>query len=111
MSTTGWPRFGAVRRVDVLRAVVFLVMLLGVADTLASGVVQRTRELASRARWVCGAAAPTHVLVEALVMGTLACLGSAVGIALGALWVTGRFVSVGLRAGFHVPTPSLGSSR
>ena len=31
--------------VDVLRAVVFLVMLLGIADRLASGVVQRTREL------------------------------------------------------------------
>ena len=58
--------------VDVLRAVVFLVMLLGIADTLASGVVQRTRELGTaRAVGVRRWYLQRMVLVEALVMGAL----------------------------------------
>ena len=58
--------------IDVLRGVVFLVRLLGIADTLASGVVQRTRELGTaRAVGVRRWYLQRMVLVEALVMGAL----------------------------------------
>src|SRR5437773_7328513 len=82
--------------VDVLRAVVFLVMLLGVADTLASGVVQRTRELGvARAGGVGRGERQRVVVVEARVMGTLGLvLGGAGGSARGALGVLGAFASL-----------------
>ena len=92
-------------RVDVLRAVVFLVMLLGIADTLASGVVQRTRDLDTASavgvrRWYL----QRMVLVEALVMGALGLvLGGMVGIALGPVDPLDLPLPAGLRAGFSPP--------
>ena len=82
--------------VDVLRAVVFLVMLLGVADTPASGVVQRTRELgAARAVGVRRWYLQRMVLVEALVMG--------------ALWIRWTFpYLLGYVLDFHLPYMQLG---
>ncbi len=82
--------------VDVLRAVVFLVMLLGIADTLASGVVQRTRELgAARAVGVRRWYLQRMVLVEALVMG--------------ALWIRWTFpYLLGYVLDFHLPYMQLG---
>ena len=88
---------GEVRRafapLGVARAVVLLVVLLGMADALAAGVVERTRELGIvRAL----GATPGHltrlVLAEGLVLAALGLvLACGVGLALGVLWIRMTF--------------------
>ncbi|MDX2170568.1 MAG: ABC transporter permease, partial [Deltaproteobacteria bacterium] len=77
----------------VLAGTVFIVVLLGLADTLAAGVMERTRELGTlRAVGVRRAAVRRLVLVESLWLG-LSGLGLAAlcGTAMGALWVRATF--------------------
>jgi putative ABC transport system permease protein len=76
--------------IDVLLAIVLLVMLIGLADVLAAGVAQRTRELGMlRAVGVPRRAVALMVLIEGTVLGGLGLLLAAVlGLALGMLWVT-----------------------
>ena len=78
---------------QVARAVVLLVVLLGMADTLVAGVSERTRELGI-ARAV--GARPRHlqrmVLAEGLLLATLGLvLASGVGLTLGVLWIRTTF--------------------
>ncbi len=78
---------------------------------VASGVVQRTRELGTaRAVGVRRWYLQRMVLVEALVMGALGLvLGGVVGIALGALWIRWTFpYLLGYVLDFHLPYMQLG---
>ncbi|HEY0302109.1 MAG TPA: ABC transporter permease, partial [Rhizomicrobium sp.] len=77
----------------VLAGTVFLVVLLGLADTLAAGVVERTRELGTlRAVGVRRRTVGRLVVAESLWLG-LAGLGLAAlcGYAMGWLWVGATF--------------------
>jgi putative ABC transport system permease protein len=73
----------------VIEAVLLLVALLSVGDTLAAGVLRRLREIGTlRALGVRRAPVVRIVLVEALVIGGLGLvLGGAAGALLGALWI------------------------
>jgi putative ABC transport system permease protein len=79
--------------VRVLRFVVFLAMLAGLADTLAAGVVQRIRQLGVvRAVGVRRWHLQRMVLVEGVVLSGLGLLlGGVMGLALGALWIDSTF--------------------
>jgi putative ABC transport system permease protein len=73
----------------ILAAMVLLVTLVGVADTLLAGVLARTRELgAARAIGIRRAPLARMVFVEALLLGALGlCLALAAGLGLAELWV------------------------
>lgn len=92
--------------VYVLGGMVLLVVLVGMADTLAAGVVERTRHLgAIRAvgvdRWQLG----RMVLAEAAVLALLGILLAVVaGLALGVLWVKATFpYLLGWVLELHIP--------
>lgn len=74
----------------VLVTMVLVVTLLGVADTLAAGVLERTRQLGViRALGVRRRAVASMILVEAALLGGLGfVLATAGGLAMGALWIT-----------------------
>ncbi len=74
----------------VLVTMVLVVTLLGVADTLAAGVLERARQLGViRALGVRRRAVAQMVRVEAALLGGLGfVLATASGLAMGALWVT-----------------------
>jgi putative ABC transport system permease protein len=101
---------GEVRRafagVDVLRFLVLVVVLIGMADMLAASVVERTRELgALRALGVRPRAVRRMILLEAALVG---CLGLTVALvaggSLGALWVRATFPRLlGWVLGLHLP--------
>lgn len=79
--------------VHVLRFLVLVTMLVGLADTLVAGVVQRVRQLGvvravGARRWHL----ERMVLVEGLVLGFLGLgLSAAMGLSLGALWIERTF--------------------
>lgn len=79
--------------VDVLGGLVLLVVLVGLADTLAASVVERTRELGvMRAVGVWRSHLRRMVVAEGLVLGTMGLiLAVSTGIALGTLWVKATF--------------------
>jgi len=79
--------------VSVLAAMVLLVVLIAVADTLAAGEAERTRELgALRAVGVERRYLRRMVLAESLTLGVLGLvLASAAGLGLGILWVEATF--------------------
>jgi putative ABC transport system permease protein len=92
--------------VRVLRFLVFLAMLAGLADTLAAGVVQRVRQLGvARAVGVRRWQLQRMVLVEGIVLSALGLLlGGAMGLALGALWIESTFPKLlGYVLHLHVP--------
>lgn len=78
---------------DALAALVLLVILLGVSDTLAASVVDRTRELGMlRAVGVRRPHLRRLMVLEALSVGSLGLLlAFALGGSLGLLWVEGTF--------------------
>jgi len=90
----------------VLASMVLLVTLLGVADTLAAGVLERTRQLgALRALGVPRRRVARIVLVEGLLLGGLGLvLALMAGLALAAVWIKGTLPSVlGWTLDLHVP--------
>lgn len=78
---------------DILAAMALLVILLGMADTLAAVVIERTRELGVlRAVGVPRGALRRLILMEGLLLGMLGLvLAIGAGIALGTLWVDATF--------------------
>lgn len=92
--------------VYILAVMVLTVVLVGMADTLAAGVVERTREIgAIRVVGVRRSAVRRMVIIEGVVMGivglTLALIS---GFALGRLWVDATFPSLlGWVLDAHVP--------
>ena len=88
---------GQVRRafagLHILAGMVLVVVLVGMADTLAAGVAERTRELgAIRALGVRRRYLRRMVLLEGLLLGALGLgLALAAGLALGTLWVDATF--------------------
>jgi putative ABC transport system permease protein len=100
---------GEVRRAfgvaDVLRDVVLLLVLIGMADALGAGIAERTRELrAIRALGVRPRLVRRMVLIEALVMAALGLvLATAAGL-LGAFWVKATFPNLlAWVFAFHLP--------
>jgi putative ABC transport system permease protein len=77
----------------VLAGLVLLVVVIGISDTLAAGVLERTREIgALRVVGVPRAAIGRMVLLEGCALGVLGlALATATGLALGTLWVKATF--------------------
>lgn len=101
---------GQVRRgfnaLHILAGLVLLVVTVGVGDTLAAGMLERTRELGvARAVGVPRGALGRAVVVEAALLGVLGfALACAVGLSLGTLWTTSTFPSLlGWTLTRHVP--------
>ena len=88
---------GQVRRafagLHILAGMVLVVVLVGMADTLAAGVAERTRELGIiRALGVRRRYLRRMVLLEGMLLGALGLgLALAAGLALGTLWVDATF--------------------
>ncbi len=77
----------------VLAGLVLLVVMVGISDTLAAGVLERTREIASlRVVGVSRGLVARMVLLEGCTLGALGvALAMAAGLALGTLWVQATF--------------------
>jgi putative ABC transport system permease protein len=96
----------AFRFTYMLEAITFLLVSLAIADTLASGVVERTRQFGMmRAVGLHRAALFTIVMLEGTAIGALGLfLASLTGLALGAFWVQIQFPDIlGWRLDMHVP--------
>ena len=96
----------------VLAALVMLVVLFGVVDTLAASVVERQRGLgAIRALGIRRRQLQSMTVVEALLLGTLGILlALGMGMAMGALWVNVTFPSlIGWVLDLHIPYARLGA--
>ena len=94
----------------VLAAVVLGVVFVGVADTLAANVTERTRHFgAMRAMGIRRRQLRRMVMIEGLVLGTVGLvLASIAGSVLGALWVEQTFpLLMGWVIAFHVPYASV----
>lgn len=78
---------------DVLAMMVLLVVMVGMSDTIAAGMIERTRDLgAMRAIGAQRHDIRRLAIVEALLPGSLGyVLAVAAGLALGSLWVTTTF--------------------
>ncbi len=90
----------------VLAGLVLLVVVVGISDTLAAGVLERTREIGSlRVVGVPSAAIRRMVLLEGCALGVLGLALAAVsGLALGTLWVQATFPYLfGWVIALHVP--------
>jgi putative ABC transport system permease protein len=79
--------------VYILAGLVLFVAVVGISDTLAAGVIERTREIgAIRVVGVQRRYVHRMVLIEGMVLGVLGLvLAGAAGIALGTLWVAATF--------------------
>jgi len=83
-----------------------LVVVVGISDTLAAGVIERTREIgALRVVGVPRGAIRRMVLLEGCALGVLGLvLATATGSALGTLWVKATFPYLfGWVIAFHFP--------
>ena len=92
--------------VQILGGVVLLVVLIGMADTLAANVHDRIREFGTaRAVGLQGKYLNRLVVIEALIIGTLGLILAAImGLLLGALWVQSTFVYLlGWVLTLHIP--------
>jgi len=90
----------------ILAGIVLLVVIVGVADTLAAAVFERTRDLGVlRATGVQRTSIGQMVLIEGRLLGMLGLvLAGATGISLGALWVEATFPSLlGWTLAFRIP--------
>jgi putative ABC transport system permease protein len=91
----------------LLVAITFLLILAGIGDTLATGVIERTREFAMlRAVGLHRAHLFTIVMLEGMSVGLLGvALAILAGIALGFFWTAVQFPAlVGWRMDVHFPT-------
>jgi putative ABC transport system permease protein len=92
--------------IDVLAAMTLLVVLLGLADTLAASVTERTREIGTaRALGVPRRQVHRMVLAEAAVIaGAGFALAAGAGLGLGVLWVQSTFpYLLGYVLNLHLP--------
>jgi putative ABC transport system permease protein len=99
------------RIVHVLGGLVLLVVLIGMADTLAAGVMEQTRELgAMRALGVRRRQLGRMVVAQSLALAVFGLLLAIVaGLALGMLWVLATFPNLlGWTLELHVPYAQLG---
>ncbi len=90
----------------VLAGLVMLVVLFGVADTLAASVVERRRGLgAIRALGIRRLRLQRMIVIEAVLLATFGLLlATAMGLCLGALWVAVTFPSlIGWVIDLHLP--------
>lgn len=97
--------------VYILAVMVLAVVLVGMADTLAAGVIERTREIgAIRVVGVRRGAVRRMVLLEGVVLGTIGlALAVVAGLALGKLWVDATFPALlGWVLEPHVPYAQIG---
>jgi len=91
---------------DVLTVLILAVLLVGVTDTLAAGVIDRTRDIGTmRAIGVPRRAALLLVMAEGGVLGMCGVVLAVVGgLALGAIWVEATFpYLLGWALQLHVP--------
>jgi putative ABC transport system permease protein len=96
----------AVAPIEVLRLLIMLVVLFGMADTLVASVMERTREFgAVRAVGIRRFHLSRVVLLEGLLLSTAGLLGAfATGLALGSLWVNETYPRLlGRVLVFHMP--------
>lgn len=96
----------AFKGLDVLAALVLVVVLVGVGDTLAIGILERTRELGIvRAVGVRRRVLARIVVWEALALGALGVVVAiGFGLGLGIFWVTSTFPALlGWTLSLHVP--------
>lgn len=96
----------AFRAIDLLAAAVLFVVLVGIADTLAAGVVDRTRLFAAmRAVGARGGHIQRLVIAEGLLLGGIGLLlAVGCGLALGALWIEATFTYLlGWMVTFYLP--------
>jgi putative ABC transport system permease protein len=97
--------------VYILAVMVLSVVLVGMADTLAAGVIERTREIgAIRVVGVRRRSVRRMVLVEGIVLGAVGLVvAAASGLALGTLWVDATFPALlGWVLDPHVPYRQVG---
>ena len=101
----------AFQPVTILAVVVFLVVLFGVADTLAAGLIERTRELGViSAIGVRRGIIRNAVRIQALQLGILGLLlAASTGLAMGVLWVRTTFpYLLGWLLELHLPLVEAG---
>jgi putative ABC transport system permease protein len=94
----------------VIEAIVLLVALIGVGDALASGVIQRTREIGTmRAVGARSRDVARMVLTESMMLATLGLvLATATGLVLATLWVRATLPDLlGWLLQLYVPWPRL----
>ncbi len=90
----------------VMQAITFLLVLIGIGDTLATGVRERTRQLGMmRAVGLSQGRVFRMVLLEAAAIAVLGlAIAGAVGAGLGLLWVESQFPAIlGWQLDLHVP--------
>lgn len=91
----------------VLEAIIFLLIMIALSDTLATAVVERTRELGMmRAVGLRRSRLFLLVVLEAVAIGALGLvLAAATGLVLGGFWVTVQFPALlGWRLDVHFPS-------
>jgi putative ABC transport system permease protein len=96
---------------DVLAALVIVVVLVGIGDALAAGMMERTRELGvARAVGVRRRALGRTIVGESLMLGALGIIvASIVGLGLGVLWVKSTFPALlGWTLSLHIPLARTG---
>jgi putative ABC transport system permease protein len=92
--------------VQILGVLVLFVVLVGMADSLTAGVIERTREIGMlRAQGIRRRLLGRMILVEGLVLALVGlCLAAAGGLALGILWVEATFAYLlGWSLELHLP--------
>jgi putative ABC transport system permease protein len=90
-----------------MEVITFLLVLIGIGDTLASGVVERTREFGMmRAVGLRRSSLFTMIILEGAAIGTLGLLlALGTGLVLGLFWVKVQFPAVlGWELDLHIPT-------
>ncbi len=96
---------------NVLAALVIVVVLIGMGDTLAAGMIERTRELGvARAIGVRRRTLGLMVIGEGLLLGALGMiLATVLGLGLGTLWVKATFPALlGWTLSLHLPLTQTG---
>jgi putative ABC transport system permease protein len=97
----------AFRGVYPMEAIIFLLVIVGLGDALAAGVLERTREFGMlRAVGISRAAIAGIVVLEGVAIGLLGlCLAAAAGIGLGLFWVKVQFPALlGWQLDLHFPS-------
>jgi putative ABC transport system permease protein len=96
---------------DVLAALVIVVVLVGIGDSLAAGMMERTRELGvARAVGVRRRVLGRTIVGESLMLGVLGVIvATVIGLGLGVLWVKSTFPALlGWTLSLHIPLARTG---